>query len=152
MSKHFKGGLFAAVVVAAILAAGPVRAHDVRPVANASLPFQSGLDDEDRITLIRGPGTRGKVTICLAAGPNVTWWKTLEVFAGPERRLGKLVIKDNNKGPNCLSYDTTEFAPKHARFELRKAKAFGAPSGGSIKRFSPWAYDGKSFTIRWDKD
>lgn len=154
MTKTTTRAFIAALAMAGLaLSMAPASAHDVDVVKDGSLSFKSGLDDDvDRLTLIRGPGTPGKVTICLAAGPNVTWWKTLEVFAGPDRRLGKLEVKDANKGPNCLSYDTTEFAPKHARFELVKAKGLGVPSGASVKRFSPWAYDGKSFTVRWDAD
>lgn len=153
MSKFFRNGLFAAATaIAAALSPGAPQAHDVRTVDHGALAYQSGLDATDKLTLIRGPGTPGKVTICLQAGPRVTWWKTLEVFAGPHRSLGKVEIKDENRGPNCVSYDTSEFAPKYARFELKKAKAFGAPSGGSMRPFSPWAYDGKTLTIRWDAD
>ena len=153
MSKLIRNGLFAAAIAtAAAFSAGAPQAHDVPTVRHGALAYKSGLDATDRLTLIRGPGTPGKVTICLQAGPRVTWWKTLEVFAGPSRRLGKIEVKDENNGPNCLSYATDEFAPKYARFELKKAKALGAPSGGSMRRFSPWAYDGKTMTIRWDSD
>ena len=148
----FRAAMAATVLVLTGLSATVAGAHDVRVVANQSLSFKSGLDATDKLTLIRGPGTPGKVTICLAAGSGVSWWKTLEVFAGPDRRLGRLETKDNNRGPNCLSYDTNEFAPKYARFELKKAKALGVPSGGKMHRFSPWAYNGKTFTVRWDKD
>lgn len=151
-SRFTRNSLAAFAVAATTLAASAAQAHDVKVVGNARLAFKSGIDSTDKITLIRGPGTPGKVTICLAAGPNVSWWKTLEVLAGPNRRLGKLETKDNNRGPNCVSYDTNEFAPKYARFELKKAKALGTSSGGSMKRFLPWAYNGKTLTIRWDKD
>ncbi|MEM9232145.1 MAG: hypothetical protein AAGB10_21340 [Pseudomonadota bacterium] len=137
-------------LVSALIAAS-AHAHDVNIVKNETVRF-SGVDKTDQVQLVRANGTPGMVSICLQAGPNVTWWKTLEVWAGPNRRLGKLETKDGNRGPYCLSYDTNEFAPKYARIELRKAKALGAPSGPAFKAFSPWAYHGKKFTVNWIKD
>jgi len=143
-------GLLAMLAVGFL--AAPVNAHEVKRVNNGTVAF-SGVDATDKVQLIRENGTPGTVTICIAASQNVTWWKTLEVWAGPNRKLSGMVeVKDNNKGPNCLSYDTNEFAPKYARIEMKKAKAFNAPSGAVFKRFSPWAYDGKKFTVRWIGD
>ncbi|MCP5059537.1 MAG: hypothetical protein GY937_22770 [bacterium] len=129
--------------------AGIAGAH-VDTVKNGSLKFKMS-DSADKITLIRSNGQAGYVTICVEAAPNITWWKGIDIYAGPDRKIGFVETQDG-RGADCELIKTGEFAPAHARLSMMKAKGLGVHTHIEFKRFSPQAYNGKKMTFKWTGD
>lgn len=161
MSKMHKKNTFNKMTVAATLTAigiaafstGTLQAHTaadrVKPVKSLAYKSQSA---GDTLTLDRYQGSPNTIEICLQLKNGLTWRKSMYIYAGPQRMIKKLSVQDHNTR-DCTKIQTSEFAPKYARFELTKA-GFGGVDTGVIHtgKFSVYAYDGMGFTINWEKD
>ncbi len=150
MSKLSSRILALSLALSMVLAFAGIATAHVDTVKNGSLAFKMS-DSADKITLIRSNGQAGYVTICVDAAPNITWWKGIDIFAGPNRKIGFVETQDG-RGADCELIKTGEFAPAHSRLSMMKAKAMGVHTHIEFKGFNPQAYDGKKMTFKWTGD
>jgi hypothetical protein len=112
----------------------------------------SFLPDGDEIWVHEEGGLPGdRVEIVLTSGPNVRWWKGIEVWdAARDTIIGSLSTQDDDHGPKSMVFRVDQL--RDAYLVFLKAKFLGIHTAMYELQERLGTQGGKRLSFLWDRD